>query len=555
MVRTRARGASEVPATNDAHLRFGLVWRSTFGQALAGAVVLWAALPPWGFWPLAWIAPVWWIGLARRESLAGRHPYRVLWAVGFLFWLAAYHFIRLPHPAAAIGWGALAAYLGLYLPVFVSLVRVAVHRLRVPVIVAAPVVWTGLEWARAHLITGITMGALGHTQHRWIALIQVSDLAGGYAGDFAVMFVAACVARMLPCQGRRWSVWPLAPATALVAAVLVYGHFRLAAAEPPPRTIRVALIQGSIDAEWKADPARLKRIQENYETLTAEALRRWPELDLIVWPETMYRKPLLDCNPAMPVPPDWEGHEREYRERLPRILRQERADLFDMVGRFGVPMLLGVDTLYHDTASRFRRYNSAVLVTPDGQLVGRYDKMHRVLFGEYVPLGECFPRLQRLTPLPVNISAGARPVAFDVRGVRLAPSICYETVLPHVIRRQVLGLRAEGREPDVLVNLTNDGWFRGSSELDMHLVCAVFRAVECRKPVLIAANTGFSAWIDADGRILGQGQRRKDDLLLATVGPDRRRSWYLATGDVFAGICLLACAALAVFGWWARVRR
>ena len=101
------------------------------------------------------------------------------------------------------------------------------------------------------------------------------------------------------------------------------------------------------------------------------------------------------------------------------------------------------------------------------------------------------------------------------RVCRIAPNICYETVLSHVIRGQVNALTAEGREPDVLINLTNDGWFWGSSELDMHLACGVFRAVECRKPLLIAANTGFSAWIDGDGRIdpprpsPGQGRHRR----------------------------------------------
>ena len=98
------------------------------------------------------------------------------------------------------------------------------------------------------------------------------------------------------------------------------------------------------------------------------------------------------------------------------------------------------------------------------------------------------------------------------------------------------------------MNLTNDGWFWGSSELDMHLACGVFRAVECRKPLLIAANTGFSAWIDGDGRILRQGPRRAADTLLAEVRLDRGRSWYLAHGDWPAGICLAACIALGLIG-------
>jgi apolipoprotein N-acyltransferase len=118
-----------------------------------------------------------------------------------------------------------------------------------------------------------------------------------------------------------------------------------------------------------------------------------------------------------------------------------------------------------------------------------------------------------------------------------------------VIRRQINTLAAEGKEPDVLVNLTNDGWFWGSSELDLHLVCGVFRAVECRKPFLIAANTGFSAWIDGNGRVLEQGPRRDRGAIVAPVRVDGRHSWYLAYGDLPAGICLLVSLGFAVVGW------
>ena len=100
---------------------------------------------------------------------------------------------------------------------------------------------------------------------------------------------------------------------------------------------------------------------------------------------------------------------------------------------------------------------------------------------------------------------------------RFAPNVCYETALARVIRRQVAELRDRDREPDVLVNVTNDSWFRGSSELDLHLICGVFRAVECRKPLVIAANTGFSAHIDAVGRIVQQGPRGDAGVLIADV--------------------------------------
>ena len=133
-----------------------------------------------------------------------------------------------------------------------------------------------------------------------------------------------------------------------------------------------------------------------------------------------------------------------------------------------------------------------------------------------------------------------------VRGTSFVPSICFESTLSHVIRGQLAELRARGETPDVLVNLTNDGWFWGSSELDLHLISGVFRAVECRKPMLIAANTGFSAWIDSSGQIVQQGPRRAKGTIVAEPRLDRRTSWYSLYGDWPAGVCLAASIALGI---------
>ena len=170
------------------------------------------------------------------------------------------------------------------------------------------------------------------------------------------------------------------------------------------------------------------------------------------------------------------------------------------------------------------------------------------MFGEYIPFADRLTWLYSLSPLAMATTPGVQPAAFQVRDVRIAPNICYESVLPHLIRGQINALAAKGKEPDVLVNLTNDGWFWGSSELDQHLACAVFRAVEFRKPFLIAANTGFSAWIDADGRIIEQGPRRAPATILANVRIDHRKSWYLYYGDWPAGVCLAACCVIAAWG-------
>ena len=527
-------------------------YRSTFGQAMAGAVALWAALPPLDWWLLGWVAPVWWLLLVRRSQLAGRRPYGTIWLAGFLFWMATLHWLRLPYWATSLGWVALSFYLAFYLPAFIGLTRIAVHRLRLSVVLAAPVVWTGLELARAHLLSGFSMASLGHTQYRWIELIQISDLAGAYGVGFAVMFVAACVARMLPCEGKPGTVWPILPLSVLLAAVLAYGYARRSDSSPQPAA-RIALIQGSIDVEVKDNPEMRDHIHEQYLELSREAVADYGQLDLIVWPETMFRETLFVDEPGAKIPEPWKKMPalRHYSpsdfERLPgKLAAGSRRALGSLARYLDTAMLIGVDTEVLGP-DRSRTFNSAAFVTRDGDLAGRYDKMHPVVFGEFIPLAERFPWLKRLTPM-ANLSAGQQPAAFPAGGLRIAPSICYETILAHVIRRQVRELAGRGEEPDVLVNLTNDGWFWGSSELDLHLICSVFRAVECRKPLLIAANTGFSAWIDPDGRMVAQGPRRGTGTILATVGREPRQSWYLLHGDWFAGCCLAACVLLAAIG-------
>lgn len=533
-------------------------WRSTLALGLLGSLLMFLAHPPVDWWPLAWIAPIPWLLLVQQPHLKCPRPYIKLWLAGFLFWMGALHWLRLPHWATGIGWVALSFYLAFYLPLFVGLSRVAVHKQRWSLLVAAPVVWTGLELARAHILSGFTMASLYHTQYRWLEMIQISDLAGGYAVSFVVMLVAACLARtlLLWTSGDRSRAWrSLLPAAAVLAMTWTYGnasHRPKASVIAPP--LRVALIQGSFDTQFDLPPERdpPREIHELYCRLTLAALQNEPEIDLVVWPETMfgYTQGLLDESESNEADPaelqQIRNRCRQTQQGISEVHRQLNA------GR-AKPWnwLVGIDTWQHHYDGGklvIDRYNSTLMVDATGQRGQRYDKMHPVAFGEYVPLGKSFPWLYQLTPVAGGIESGQDPQSIPVRTLRFSPSICYETVIPHLIRRQVAELRANGKEPDVLVNLTNDGWFWGSSELDMHLACGVFRAVECRKPLVIAANTGFSAHIDGNGQILQQGPRHAEGHLIAEVQPDGRRSPYLLMGDIPAGICLLGCLSLAVFG-------
>ncbi len=550
---------------------------TTAKYAFLGAVLLWAAFPPLDLWPLAWFAPVPWVLLIRREKLDGPRPYLILWLAGFAFWLAVLHWLRLPYWATAFGWVALSFYFAFYIPLFIALGRIAVDQLRIPVILAAPVVWTGLELARAHLLTGMTMASLAHTQYRWVLLIQISDLAGAYGVSFLVMFIAACFARILPCDGKPRALWPLLPAAALLAAVTIYGYARTVNNETAPGA-RIALIQSSIDTTMDGGENLHETIHSQCVDLSRQAIDKYGKLDLIVWPEGVFQYPLItsDADAGTKDPRLQEEHVslEEALKNLKTWCDRSSQCLIKTAELLDSPLLIGL-TSYHFTARGQAVFNSAAYISDHGELLGRYDKMHLVMFGEYIPFADYLTWLYNLTPLTIGTAPGTKPAVFKVpagatgsnesaagsatsavkRDVLIAPNICYESVLPHVIRGQIITLQSEGQEPDLLVNLTNDGWFWGSSELDLHLACGVFRAVEFRKPFLIAANTGFSASIDADGRIIEKGPRRETATLLANVRIDHRKSWFLYYGDWPAGVCLAACCAIAAYGLWNRLEK
>ncbi|MDH3717815.1 MAG: apolipoprotein N-acyltransferase, partial [Planctomycetota bacterium] len=464
---------------------------------------------------------------------------------------------------------------------FVGLSRVAVHRLGVPLLVAAPVVWTGLELVRAYFASGFLLAALAHTQYRWIGLIQISDLVGAYGLSFLMMFIVACVTMSLPgglfgTGDKPAARWPLVAGAVVLVAALVYGHFRTAE-NPTRQGPKVALIQGSIDTVFGGDPLRQReQIYQQYMFLSVEALQKDADLDLLVWPESMYTVPLVLIDDGAYLPADqlarWshftpaEAAALQSQQRLPEAVYKlqdiGRAWFRDTTSTLasaataasaespsaaGPALLLGVEC-EHYRPGALDRFNTSIYLDAEGEVIDYYHKMHPVMFGEYVPLGNWFPALYHLTPLSGGLTAGLEPKAYDVAGARLTPNICYETILPHVIRAQVARLRGAGDEPDVLVTQTNDGWFWGSAALDMHLICGVFRAVECRKPLLIAANTGISAHIDADGRILSRGKPRKTASLIVQPRIDARHSLYVDGGDWFAWLCAACCLALAIVG-------
>ncbi len=540
--------------------------------------LMWLAFPPIDLGWLGWFAPLGWLLLIRRRRLSGSRPYLVLYGIGWIFFGTLFYWIMLPHVMAILGWIALTTYLAFYLPLFVGVSRVAVHRFKVPLVIVAPIMWTGVEFFRGHMLTGFLMAALGHTQHGWLAIIQCSDLCGAYGVSFLIMSVAAAIAMVIPYDETAGKAWPLIPAIGLLLAALLYGTYRL---DTPtgPRGPRVALIQGSIDTQFDRDPQETQRlINEEYIGLTRKALRDPGDVKMIVWPESMSTVPLIETDDDSWLPAkltsNWQIIEADEALRLekakqlpPEVYQlQEYAtrSLTQLVQSFvqirgftkeqPFALVLGTDR-EHYRAGKVDRFNSSLMLDGTGKVTGRYDKMHLVMFGEYVPLGDWIPELYALTPLMGGLTPGEAATIYEVDDCSFAPSICYETVLPHVIRRQLLELDRQQQTPDVLLSQTNDGWFWGSSALDMHLICGVFRAVEFRIPLLIAANTGLSASIDGRGRVTSRGPRRESTVLFVQPQLEPLESFYLSTGDILGGSCGILVAVIGLWGGCSWMRR
>ena len=526
----KSAGSKEKSGQDKAVAAVAVISPRTFLVAgLTAGALQWLSLPPLSWWPLGWLAPGPLLWMIQQPGAVGRNAYKAAWLAGFAYWVAALHWLRLPHPATALGGVALCAYLGCYIPLFLAICRGAVHRLRWPLPMIAPVAWVGLEYARARLITGISMGELEHGQCALLPLLQVVDIAGQYTLSFLMVAVAAlCIdawRRSLSGVLIRY-----AASAALLLAAWLYGEARLDGLNDSKPGPKLLLIQGNVPTIFDNNLKRYEDGYVRYKEISALAAAAHPDADVMIWPESMYIYGWYS-DPPSGVEVD-EHYAFIAADR--RYLIRELADAYDM------PLILNAGRR-QPTMNGGKKYNSALYFDRRGELVedGIYDKNHLVLFGEYIPGGELFPELYEWTPLSGGFDAGDGPAAFDVDGTIACPTVCYETVLPHVVRGLVNELEEQGQAPDLLLNLTNDGWFWGSSELDLHLACNIFRAVENRLPLAVAANTGFSASIDSCGRIRTRAEKLDETHLVDSPPLDDRSCLYRRIGDLPAFVMLL----------------
>lgn len=538
--------------------------------ALISCLALWAAFPPAEMSWIAWIAPIGLVSIVANPSAPRGTGYFWLWIAGCLFWLALLQGVRLAFWPLTFGWIAISLYLAIYLPLFVGVARILYHSWQWPLACSAPVAWTGLELCRSYLFTGYAATTLAHTQFRHPVVLQIADQTGGYGVSFVMVSVAVAVFRIVhwlfSISARSPSKLPrydILIATLLLAITIGYGLWRqgesdaLAASEEPILT--VALIQENTPSMFDADLDLLKVAWERYCLTTAEALREHGPVHLVVWPESTFTTNVawMDDQTDGEVPD--ELVERGYdRGSLRELVADQRSEFDRKVGLLHgliaraqtgdsnppkLPHLLVGNDVYV-LRDRIERFNSAVWIDPNGKVLGHYDKIHLVMFGEYIPLRPLFGFLGDAFGFS-GATHGRHVQSFELNGVRIAPSICFESMLPQMMAWQMRSLVAIGKSPDILVNITNDSWFRGSSILDHHLACNTLTAIEMRRPMLVAANTGLSAWIEGSGRIRDTTQRLKAGYIIAQCTRDGRFGMTQVWGDLPAW-CLAIVSGLAL---------
>lgn len=432
-------------------------------------------------------------------------------------------------------------------------------------------IWTAFEWFRATWpLGGLAWGFLGHTQSPLLHMAQIADFSGVYGISFWVMAVDACAAMAIIHRRTGWRVIvPAATAVLVVlAGVLAYGVLRFSqqATRPGPT---VLVVQPSYPQSNSGEKgAEFPVIVQFHLDQTERALAAHPQTDLVVWSETMM--PPLNFEARDSAPPfastDW----------LDRVefLRRTVEQLQGLASRYHAALLAGGMyqsdyRLKQDAKERYwvaaDRRNSAYLYPPVPAAEPRYDKIHLVPFGEYLPFQSTIPPLYHLflalSPYTeeYTLTAGA-PDALTVFQLRpdwrFVTPICFEDMDGDLVRRMFKPENNGKKRADFIVNITNDGWFR-FNEMPQHLQAAAFRSIENRAPTARSVNTGISGFVDSLGRTHDLIPPGREGTSVATLSLDDRVTFYTRHGDLFAYACggaTLLSVVVAIVRWWNRRR-
>ncbi len=525
------------------------------GGALLSGFGLSLAFEPVGAWWLAWLALVPLLILVRgpRKSTTA---ILAAWVGGLAFWLPSVHWVSSSHESAWIAWLALAVVLSFWWPIAIGFIRLLVRGVGLPLIVAGPAVWVGVEYLRGlYPLNGFPWFGLSQSQYENLPLIQIADLTGAWGVSLLIVLTNSAIADYvvkadLSGLGRMKRLAGVSLTLLLILVSLIYGAYRISSSEFDDGP-RLALIQSDIPQDFENPPAT-RDVLETFRRLVDQATESKDRPDLIVWPETMFPFGWVSVAPDLTTA-DFRRIADDYSPHLKVEFWESRAEeipayLRDWTDAIQIPMLVGINSYFFEPTG-LRRHNSAILVEPGVEAVQSMHKRHLVPFGEYVPLVKTFPWVLAVTPFEPDRMPSLDP-ALGVETIQLGPwtfgaVICFEDSVP-LIAREALRGPSDGEKPaEILLNLSNDGWFRGTAAHKLHLANSVLRAVELRVPVARAVNTGVSAIIDGNGRLLETIPGASEGVINTTIPVDQRPSLYRVAGD-WLPIALLVGSLLSL---------
>jgi len=506
-----------------------------FGLASLSGCLWFLACTPFDFSALGWIAAVPMLFAVERAGSLKGALFLGWWAgvvetTGGFYWLidVMQRFGGFSWWLAALGLALFCATRAVIFLLFTWILHGVRARLRVPMTLLGPIGLVSCEL----VIPQLFPCGQWITQAWHPLVIQIAELTGPLGVTALLMMINGAIYDLI--VDRRAARYPAAAAAAICAAALVFGMVRMRQVDGiiahAPR-LSVGLVQPNfgytVNGEFSRDEAVRQLTALQFQSRRLEKAGA----QLALWSEGSY-----------PV-------------ALPRDLTVDFApDSPAMIRRgIGIPLVIGADT--YDPAHDV--FNSALLIDAAGHMAGRYDKVQLLAFGEYTPGIAMFPWLKNLVPIGADrFAAGLGPAILPLqepagRTWRLGPVICYEDILPGYLR-QVGELH-----PDILVNLTSDSWFGANAEPWEHLALSVFASVELRVTLVRAVDSGISALIDANGRVLRRtyaddpvrNPRAADGIVVSAPMMSGGHTPYVALGNLFAYLCVAATLLFAAMAW------
>ena len=469
--------------------------------AVISAVLLILSFAPFYLGFLAWVALVPLFFAIEGTATIKKAAFTGL-AVGFVFFLGTVYWVvysmyfygGVPFIIGALVTCGLALYLALFTALFSTTLKILSNiRPAVRYLIFAPLLWVAVEYLRSVLLTGAPWVLFGYSQTSYLRLIQVAELGGVHLISFYLVLINSAVYLTLKAfreRSYRRALACGAVAVVVFASIYAYGHKRVLQVDATVANwepMVVAVVQGNIEQKVKwQDGGKLDTV-DTYIELSREAAQN--EVDLIVWPET-----------AMPF---YLFHD------LPL-----GALVTALAGELDKDFIVGAPHYeYKLFGDDYDIYNSAFLISPEDGFIDRYDKVHLVPFGEYVPLAKLLFFVDKLTEGVGDFSSGIGPVPLRLRGgnAKAGMLICYEAIFPEIAADTVSNGAA------FFVNMTNDGWFGKTSAPYQHLDMSLMRGVENRIYMVRAANSGISAFIDPTGRIISRTALFETAVLTETI--------------------------------------